>query len=206
MAFFFLEIAMAQHNLPNKTPATKPPFPMRTRRAFHEAGHAAMAKHFDIEFYRVLLTARTTTSRCYQTAADYCRLIPGRPVDLSKLDQYVVFLMSGSVSEMIAIERYHDIRPASARQTRFRAHWYQTAWLQPEWHLDLAYYCAAFWTPNRAAWEIPKQLKSLWLRTCRLVQDRTRWPNIERIAAALMERKVLDAGQLLSAIEGPAGT
>ncbi len=68
--------------------------PMHMRRAFHEAGHAYAAYHYNVGIEHVSLSAPATEalSSRFQRMESYCRLTPGVPADLVKLEQFIIFL------------------------------------------------------------------------------------------------------------------
>jgi hypothetical protein len=91
-------------------PQKKPPMPSAWRPSYHEAGHAVAANNFGIAVDRLsLFPAGHASASRFQPLAEFCRLETDRPVDLVKLDQYVVFLMAGAATEIRAVERYHEL-------------------------------------------------------------------------------------------------
>ncbi len=92
--------------------------PMHLRRAFHEAGHAYAAYHYNVGIEHVSLTAPAAGALYsrFQRIESYCRLVPGFPANLVKLEQFIIFLLAGSVAEMLAIERHFQLTPQSTTQ------------------------------------------------------------------------------------------
>jgi hypothetical protein len=176
----------------------KPRLPLANRRALHEAGHAVVAHHYGIAVHNMSLSVtsgRPALSE-FQRIEDYCRLQVGQPVDLAKVDQYLVFLMAGSVSEMIAIEKYHGLVARPSGQIQFRRQWYTQVWLNPERHLDLAYFTIVAWSPARWGFDFEKQRRALRERTCQLVQNPATWSRIERVSSLLLEGRMLTAKEI----------
>jgi hypothetical protein len=181
-----------------KVPYTTPKLPPARRRALHEAGHAVVAHHYGIEVHSVSMSAKGSHAFAskFQRIEDYCRLQLGQPVDLAKIDRYLVFLMAGSVSEMLGIEKHHGVVARSPGQMQFRRQWSAQVWLNPDRHLDLAYFTIVAWSAARWGFDFEKQRRALWERTCKLVQTPAMWSRIERVAALLFEGRVLTAKEI----------
>ena len=94
----------------------------------------------------------------------YCRLTPGVPADLVKLEQFIIFLLAGSVAEMVAIEPGYQLTPQSTTQRRFRQKWFIDAWDNPEPRVDAAYFAIVAWMPGVSASDIAKEQRRLWTR------------------------------------------
>ena len=182
--------------------------PVQMRRAFHEAGHAYAAYHYNIGIEQISLSAPAAGAICsrFQRMESYCRLLPGFPANLVRLEQFIIFLLAGSVAEMLAIERHYQRVPQSTTQRRFRERWFTNAWDNPEPRVDAAYFAIVAWMPAVNAYDIAKE-RRLWTRACELLEGGDRWTGVDHIARSIagrrrtnqLENRALAAGMELAA-------
>ena len=175
--------------------------PRDHRRAYHEAGHAALAARHEIAIQRVALNRLPgrMSSSTFQSALDYCPLHVGRVIDESRLDKYISFLLAGSATEMLAMEYYHEFTGRDATQDRFRQRWYQLAWARPELHLDLAYYYMIVWG-SAPLNHIGRWKLSCWRTALSMVCHRQVWQAIEQVAQRLIAGEVLQQEDITAAL------
>jgi hypothetical protein len=178
--------------------------PRRHRRAYHKAGHAVMAVRYGIHIERVGLrrSPEQLTTSIFQSADEYCPLRMGRATDERRLENYLFFLLAGSIAEMLAIEHHHHLVRCPAFQNHFRDRCYEILWARPDVHNDLAFYYFSFWGRELAPFEVPRMNVFYWGQVLRRVEEPETWQRIEQVAQQLIQCEVLDQSGILAAMEG----
>jgi hypothetical protein len=187
------------------TPKKHPIFPPE-RLAYREAGHAVVASHFEIPFVHVGLSMSFPTCSVsrFSSLEEYCQVTPGQSADLRKVDQYIEFLLAGTVADLIHSEHHWEIYAKTPRQRRFRARWFSAVWDAADAKVDMAY-CAIFsWLPTRWPYDIDKERRQFWKKTRELLERPLMWQAIETVVSRLQDGELMIESDLQEILAGDA--
>lgn len=183
-------------------PKRKRPIDNTERMAHREAGRAVIATYYRIPFvhFGLSMTFPTRPVSRYSRLHEYCRLSPGKPADRPRLEKYVSFLLSGSLCDMLYIERCRRLRPHGRAQGRFRKAWYEMAWDEPDHLLDLAYQALVAWAPEKSP-SVEQECQRLWDQTCQQLENPPLWHAVEDLAQRMIwEGEIVEANDVLELI------